>query len=114
MAHCNQQTSSETPIFSEERRIHAKRSKVINCVNELSAVYDNESQVFGRANKHKSDDSEEDELILLRELRKIKPFDFKESRSYEGFKTIQPSLMCQLDACEFAKWFEEKKLSFTA
>ena len=91
-----------------------KRSKVIHCVHDLSAVYDNESQVFRRAHKHKRDDSEEDELVLLRELRKIKPFDFTESRSYEGFKTIQPSLMCQLDACEFAKWFEDKKLTFTA
>ena len=90
-----------------------RRSKVIHGVNELSTVYDEETEVTKRSTKHKRDTAEEDEIILLRQLRKIRPFQFTADRAYTGFNKIQPSLMCQFDAHHFTEWFNQKKYTFT-
>ena len=101
-------------MFSNKRvNTIEKKSAAIPGVEDVALNFDKISNVIVRCKKHSEKTAHDDELILIEELRKIKPFSATPGRFHLTFKKVQPSTMCRFDAWKFKQWFSTKKMTFT-
>ena len=88
------------------------RTAAIPGIHAIAKNFDDQAGTIIRAKKHKQKDSKEDELKIINDLRKIKPFYHTEGRAYHGFQRIPRSFLQKIGNCSLQAWFESNKLSF--
>lgn len=81
-------------------------------MNELSVVFDKETSVITRAQKHKRISSIEDELKILSDLKSIKPFTKLPGRQAESLKKITKNPISKLCMADFKMWIKQYQQKF--
>lgn len=91
-----------------------KRSSAFFGMNEISEVFDKQTSVIKRAQKHKRLSSSEDEHKILSDLKTIKPFTKIPGRQAKSFKKQVQNPITKLSLVDLHKWIQkyQKKYFF--
>ena len=90
-----------------------KKSMALYGIGMVAQQFDDVSDTLVRAKKHGNKSAITDELTLLDEFERLKPFRHTGGRHHDTFRRITPSMLPILDAQKFRCWIMSKKLSFT-
>ena len=100
-------------MFSNKSEANIElRTAAIPGIHAIANNFDDQAGTIVRAKKHKEKDSKEDELKIMNDLRKLKPFKHTEGRVYQEFPRIPRSFLERLGNISLQTWFETNKLSF--
>ena len=88
------------------------RSCAIAGMHDIALNFDLASGVVVRTQKHKDKSSAADEIILLEDLRRLRPFKEK-SRVHSKFGTIRPSGVDGIDIQHYHNWIKQKTYAFS-
>lgn len=75
----------------------------------VASNFEADTKVVIRSKKHKVKDAISDELIMIEDLHKVRPFRHIPGRHYEGFENITVSPVTKLNVMELLKWIEMHK-----
>ena len=89
-----------------------KRSSTFYGMNEISQVFDKETGVTMRAQKHKHISSKEDEIRIISDLKSIQPFTKVPGRQATGFKKHPKHPLTKLNVLDFIKWIKGYQYKF--
>ena len=84
-------------------------SSALYGVELISNNFDNTAKVLKRAQKRKLKDAERDEVAMIADLHRVRPFSHIEGRAYDQFRTIPSSPTKWLDIHKFNTWFLDHK-----
>lgn len=92
------------------------RTAALAGFHEIANNFDQTAGVVIRAKKHSHSESacRPDNLVIMRDLRTVRPFSHKENRSYKQFPSIVKSPKIKLDASKLKQWFYDRKGVFVA
>ena len=85
-----------------------KKSSAIAGLNDISDNYDKCTGVIVRANAPSEVSAEHDELRMLEDIRKVRPFQTQLGRSHASFPEMQRSMVDTLDMFHFHKWITDR------
>ena len=88
------------------------RTRAISGIREISENYDRQSSVIVRSKKHSDKSSLEDEMVLLEDLRWVRPFHFTPGRRHTAFPNIASSVVEDLNVAHFHDWINTKLFNF--
>ena len=89
-----------------------KRSSAFFGLQCISEVYDHSSSTIIRANKHKVPSSLEDEKLILKDLRHVRPFHKVPGRELDNIRTMPKSPALKLNIEEFVAWLRSNQIKF--
>lgn len=81
-----------------------KRSSTFFGMNEISEVFDKETSVLTRAQKHKRVSSKDDETRIICDLNSVKPFTKVPGRKAAFFKKQPRNPLTKLNVIDFINW----------
>ena len=90
----------------------ANRTRAIYGVKSISQNFDRECSVLIRAKKHSDRSSADDEKVMLKDLRKKRPFKCQPGRFHEAFPNIKHSIYKDLDVLHYHEWIHSRKGRF--
>jgi len=82
-------------------------------INAVADNFDNATDVLVRATKHKNVDSKNDELILMNELRSLRPFQYTSKRQHTGIGRISRTGIADLEYDKFKNWLQSKHIIYS-
>lgn len=94
-----------------ERNIE-NRTRAIAGIPDIAESFDKQSNVIVRAKKHSHLSSMADELTILQDLRKLRPFRIHPGRTHSAFPNVKRSVVDGLDVNHFHNWVRAKKFEF--
>ncbi|CAG2192235.1 unnamed protein product [Mytilus edulis] len=74
------------------------------CVRDIAEHFDSISGVIVRSKKHKHKDAAGDELMMIGDLRKLRPFKFEAGRYHSAFPDINKSAVDNLPRTDYHTW----------
>ncbi len=86
-----------------------KRSSAIAGIQRIGANFDEQSQVVARTSKHSTRGVALDEMTIMDDLRRLRPFNKVPGRCHRHFKDIVPSMVQLFDAQKFRAWVYQHK-----
>lgn len=89
-----------------------KRSSTFYGMNEISQVFDKETSVITRAQKHIRISSKEDEIRIICDLKPIKPFTKVPGREATFFKKHPKNPLTKLNVIDFINWIKHYQYKF--
>ena len=87
------------------------RTSALPSIHAIADKFDSEACTIIRSKKHVQKHNDEDELLLIQDMKMIKPFNHVSGRHYKEFKSIPKSLSEKVDGYLLHKWFCKKKMS---
>ena len=91
----------------------ANRTRAIYGVKSISQNFDRENSVLIRAKKHSNRSSADDEKIMLKDLRKVRPIKLQPGRFHEAFPNIKLSISKYLDVLRYHEWIHSRQRQFS-
>ena len=88
------------------------RTRAISGIREVAENFDSQSHVVIRSKKHTNKSSRVDEIAILDELRKVRPFLEQPGRQFISIKNVQPSIVNNLNILHYHQWIESRKSWF--
>ena len=85
----------------------SKRTKSLSGIQTISDVYDLESNVIKRNKHHKNKNADSDEVIIMEDLRKLKPFEHSNGRKHDSFPNIEASIDRYLNVNHYHSWIKD-------
>ena len=115
----------EIDLFQENRNYEVKKliksvgankthkaitraSKASSGVSKVVEAFEDQVKMPRKSSTHKHRSSTEDESIIQRDLRALRPFE-RDGRSYEAFAGISPDPLHALDKTKFKQWIDRHK-----
>ncbi len=86
-----------------------KRSAAIGGIQRIGANFDEQTGVVTRSSKHSTKPVDGDEMLMMDDLRKLRPFSKKPGRSHTHFQNIVPSMVKLFDSEKFCAWVHKHK-----
>ena len=86
-----------------------RASKSAAGVQHIVAKFDSNAHIHSQSSRHTTRSSDEDESIIIRDLRKLRPFRIVPQRSHASFKKIEVSPLAGIDMQNFFTWLEKQK-----
>lgn len=83
-------------------------------INAVADNFDATTDVLVRATVHKAVDSTNDEVILMNELRTLRPFQYVQKRQHKGVGRISPTGLAGLEYDKFHNWLQCKHRIYCA
>ena len=80
------------------------RSKAVSGTRDILQAFDTCSKAKAKSTKHSRPSSYEDEVELIADLQKLKPFRFVQGRRHPSFPNISASPQSALDIEKFNQW----------
>ncbi|XP_076078863.1 uncharacterized protein LOC143048879 [Mytilus galloprovincialis] len=84
------------------------RTKALGAIRDIAENFEKQSKVIVRAKKHSDKSAADDEKIILKDLRKLKPFQFEAGRAHEHFSKIPSTIVNQLNTSHYFEWIEPR------
>ncbi|CAC5412119.1 unnamed protein product [Mytilus coruscus] len=84
------------------------RTKALGAIRDIAENFEKQSKVIVRAKKHSDKSAADDEKIILKDLRKLKPFIFEAGRAHEHFSKIPSTIVNQLNTSHYFEWIEPR------
>jgi len=78
-------------------------------VYDIKSSFDKATNIHKRSHAHSTRSSVEDEMMMLADLRKLRPFTVVSGRSHQHFSDIEISSTSSLDMGDFYTWLEKHK-----
>lgn len=92
---------TESNIMNRTKALGTIRGIVENCEKQSKVL-------IVRAKKHSDKSAADDEKIILKDLRKLKPFKFEAGRAHEHFSKIPSTIVYQLNTSHYFEWIEPR------
>ena len=86
-----------------------RASKSAAGVQQIVARFDVNAHIHSQSNSHTTCSSDEDESIIFKDLRKLRPFRIEPQRSHASFSDIEVSSLVGIDMLNFFAWLEKQK-----
>jgi hypothetical protein len=86
----------------------AKKTRSLSCVQAIGHNYDSSSKVITRSKKHAHASYHDDELVMIGDLRELKPFNFIAGRAHQSFPNIPHSAVEYLDVDKLHTWVNKR------
>lgn len=100
-------------MFSNKTECNIQnRTRAIAGIHDIGENFDLQSNVIIRAKKHNNLSSMADELVILQDLRKLRPFRIQPGRVHTAFPNISKSVFDKLDVTKIHSWVNNKKFEF--
>lgn len=90
----------------------SNRTRAIPGIKTICSNFHQQSSVLIRAKKHSDRASTGDELTLIQDLRKVRPFHSQPGRFHDSFQNISSSILNNLDIEYIQNWIKQKKIHF--
>ncbi|CAG2238691.1 unnamed protein product [Mytilus edulis] len=88
------------------------RTSALPSIHTIADNFDTEACTIIRSKKHTRKQNDEDELLLIQDMKKIRPFEYTSGRSYKEFNTIPRSISQKVDGQLLLKWFNKNRRTF--
>lgn len=96
-------------MYAGRSEKNVKRHTSAMCgINAVADNFDVKTDVLIRSTTHKSIDSINDEQILMKQLRSLRPFQKSCRRQHNGIGRISPTGVAGLDYDKFKNWLQSK------
>ena len=79
----------------------AIHTKGLSGVRDISQHFDTATGVVVRSKKHTTKDTAGDEIVLIEDLRKLRPFKFQSGRQHKAFPNIKKSMIDYLKVSDY-------------
>lgn len=86
----------------------AKQTRSLSGIRDISEHFDRASGVVHRCKKHKKKDSDGDELLMIQDLRKLRPFSFQSGRLHNAFPNIKKSVIEYMNVDHYHSWIRSR------
>ena len=86
-----------------------RASKASGGVSKIIEAYEHQVSIHPRSTTHSHKSSINDEKIISRDLRSLRPFNMEEGRRFESFIEIKPDPTSSFDKQKFAEWVQRHK-----
>lgn len=86
-----------------------RASKSAAGVQQIVTRFDANAHIHSQSNSHTTCSSDEDESIIINDLRKLRPFHIVPQRSHASFSDIEVSPLVGIDMLNFFAWLEKQK-----
>ena len=87
----------------------SRASKASDGVMNVVEAFENQVSMPKRSSGHTHRSTTNDELLVLRDLRALRPFKKEDGRSFESFLEISHNPTHQLDQAKFSEWIDRHK-----
>ena len=88
------------------------RSSALPGLSSIAKNFDKTASTVVRAKKHQRKDASQDELSMMDDLRRLRPFCHQEGRRHHEFPNVPKSQVKNFDGMKFNSWFEKHKNGF--
>ena len=89
----------------------AIHTKGLSGVRDISQHFDTATGVVVRSKKHTTKDTAGDEIVLIEDLRKLRPFKFQSGRQHKAFPNIKKSMIDYLKVSDYHSWIKYRIIS---
>ena len=89
-----------------------KRSSAFVGLQRISEVYDESTITIIHAKKHKVPSSLDDEKLIVKDLRNVRPFHMVPGRGLENVQTVSKTPVLKLKMEEFDSWIRAYQINF--
>lgn len=89
------------------------RTRALAGVKDIGRNYDKTTSVIIRAKKHTIPSAAADELAMIEDLRKVRPFRREEGRTLQSFPGISGSMLSTLDVPKIKEWVQTRTYKFS-
>ena len=86
----------------------ANHTKGLSGVRDLCEHFDETTKVVVRCKKHKHKDTVGDELVMIQDLRKLRPFATHPGRSHAAFQNIKKSVVDCMNVTDYHDWIRSR------
>ena len=86
-----------------------RASKSAAGVQQIVSKFDKNASIHKQSQRHTTRSSDEDQNIIIKDLRKLRPFRIVAERSHASFKNMEVSPLVGLDMLSFFNWIEKQK-----
>ena len=87
----------------------SRASKASDGVMKVVEAFENQVSMPKRSTSHTHKSAKNDELLILRDLRALRPFRKKDGRSFESLPEISQNPTHLLDEVKFSEWIDRHK-----
>lgn len=91
----------------------SNRTNAISSIKEVSDNFDTESSVVKRSKKHSAVSAFQDEVLMVEDLRNVRPFEETPGRVHSSFPNVQRSITESLDVEHYRQWIEDRIARFS-
>lgn len=108
---CNCTTKSVVQGMGANKTTNAivTASKAAPGVHRIKTNFDFITKVHPQSNTHSTRNSRDDEMLMFKDLHKLRPFQLRPNRSHQHFPDIPLSPLIGLDMEKFFTWLEKHK-----
>lgn len=78
-------------------------------VQQIKTRFDHSNKVHPQSQAHSTRSSHDNEKLMFKDLRKLRPFQVQANRKHESFTNIEISPLIALDMEKFFSWLEKHK-----
>ncbi|XP_069101608.1 uncharacterized protein [Argopecten irradians] len=86
----------------------AMRTRGLSCLKSLSERYDSQSNVKERAKNHQKGSYFDDELVLVKDLQQVQPFQKQPGRYHNSFIKMPKTMLDYLNVDHFHEWISSR------
>ena len=90
----------------------SNRTRAISGIREISENFDRQCSVIIRSKRRSDKGSQGNELVLLNDLRRLRPFNKVPGRQHLAFPNITASVVDALNIPHFHNWVDTRKFYF--
>lgn len=83
------------------------QTKAVTGIREIVETFDKSSGVSKSSSKHSRSSSKNDEIKMINDLQKIRPFTFIAGRNHPSFPDIKANPRDNLNMADFNKWIKK-------
>ena len=86
----------------------SNKTKSLARIDSVCENFDKVSDVKVRCKKHKKASYHDDELLMIEDLRKLRPFQKTPGRCHDSFKNIKQTVDLYLEPTHFHEWINNR------
>ena len=85
-----------------------RRTSALAGLDFVASNFDEQSSVTKPTSKHSKASVDEDEQIILQDLRKVRPFKFQGGRQHDSFPSIESSVLAEMNYTDLHLWMSRR------
>ena len=86
-----------------------RASKAVGGLRKIVENFEQQVAKKQQSSHHTHKSSQSDEAIILKDLHKLNPFEFKQGRLHKSFANVSPDILSGLNQEEFKTWLARHK-----
>ncbi|XP_070532786.1 uncharacterized protein [Ptychodera flava] len=100
-------------MYSNKTESNIKKvTSAIAGISDIAENFDKSSRILVRGKKHSAISAQEDEMAIIEDLRKIRPFQCLAGRYHPSFAHISNTIQDNLDRQHFYEWIDRNIVKF--